>query len=112
MIFVKKNWPYIFMISAFLLLVFFYLFRVYAMSDTSNACAKVEEEIKVKGHLSFKLSFKVGFKKAYGQVSSQTLRIKDFNQLKKYDCIEIKYSKSFPSIIEVTDRRLRIGLRN
>lgn len=98
-----------FMISAFLLLVFMYLFRIYALSDTSCTCAKVVEEIRVKGHLSFKFSFNVGYEKKYGQVSSQTIKVKELDELKKYDCIEIKYSNSYPSIIEVTDKRLRAG---
>lgn len=97
------------MISCFTIVLFMWLFGEIAMLDSSETCAKVEEEIVIKGHQSFRLSFFVGTAKKYGKVSSQAFKIKELNELKKFDCVQIKYSKSFPSYIEIIDKRLRSG---
>ena len=107
--FLKKNWAYIFLGLAIILVCFLYLFRVFAMQNSVETCGKVEEEIIIKGHHSFKLSFFIGSVKKYGKVSSQAFKIKELKELKKYDCIQIKYSNSFPSYIEILDERLRAG---
>ena len=97
------------MFSVFFMLLFMYLFREHAMLDSSVTCCKVEQEIIIKGHHSFKLSFFVGREKKYGKFSSQAFKVKELKELKKYDCIKIKYSNSFPSYIEIIDKRLRAG---
>lgn len=97
------------MISCFTIVLFMWLFGEIAMLDSSETCATVEEEIVIKGHHSFRLSFFVGLQKKYGKVSSRALKVIDLKELKKYDCIKIKYSNSFPSYIEIVDERLRAG---
>ena len=97
------------MISAFLLIVFMYLFRIYAMSDTSCTCAKVETEIKIRGSKAFVLVYKKEGVVKRGKVSSEAFKKDELKELKKYDCIQIKYSNSYPSIIEVTDKQLLAG---
>lgn len=107
--FFKKNWASIFMFSALLMLLIMFLFGEIAMLDSSETCAKVEEEIIIKGHHSFKVCFFIGTEKKTGKVSSRALKVIDLKELKKYDCIKIKYSNSFPSYIEIVDERLRAG---
>lgn len=107
--FIKKNWPYIFMLSCFLFVISLYFFRNFAMMETSETCGKVISEDIVKGSHSFNLTFYIGTNKQKSGVSSRAFKIKELEELKKYDCIKIKYSNSFPSYIEIVDKRLRAG---
>jgi hypothetical protein len=86
-----------------------YLFGEIAMLNSTETCGKVTEEIIIKGHHSFKISFFKDAEKKSGKVSSRAFKIKELEELKKYDCIKIKYSNSFPSYIEIVDKRLRAG---
>lgn len=97
------------MISAFLLLVVMFLFRIFAMSNSSITCANVESEYKIRGGKTFVLVYKKEGVVKRGKVSSDAFKIKEFKELKKFDCIQIKYSNSFPSYIEIIDKRLRSG---
>lgn len=79
------------------------------MINTTETCGIVIREDVIKGNHSFMLKFYLGNKKKTAGVSSQAFRVKDLKELKKYKCIKIKYSNSFPSYIEIVDNRLRAG---
>ena len=97
------------MFSAILMLFAMYLFGEIAMLNSTETCGKVTQEIIIKGHHSFQISYFIDAEKKTGNISSQAFKIKDLKELKKYDCIKIKYSNSFPSYIEIVDKRLRAG---
>lgn len=107
--FFKKNWASIFMFSALLLLLIMFLFRQFAMLNSSETCGTIIREFTIKGNRTFVVGFNIQNEKKTGKVSSQAFKVKDLKDLKKYDCIKIKYSNSFPSYIEIVDERLRAG---
>lgn len=107
--FFKKNWSYILMTVCFSVPLFLFFFGEFAMLHTTETCAKVTQEIVIKGHHSFELVYYVKGEKTFGKVSSRALKIIELKKLKKYDCIKIKHSNSFPTYIEIIDKRLRAG---
>lgn len=107
--YIKRNLPYIFLFATFTALILMYLFRQLAMLDSTNTCGKVEREFTIKGNTTFIVGFYISGKKKDAKVSSQAFKIKDLKMLRKYDCIKIKYSNSFPSYIEIVDKKLRSG---
>ncbi|MNJ85443.1 hypothetical protein D3C87_29180 [compost metagenome] len=99
----KINWALIFMLSTFLAVAFLFGFRQIAMLSTAKACGKVVNVFRIKGHQTFEIEFNFKGKTQVSKVSSQAFKIKEYEKLKKYDCVQIEYSIHFPSYIRVED---------
>lgn len=83
-----------------------YLFFAIVFIKRQPTCAMFYDEYKMRGTRYVEYIYKINSKKYAHAVSVDQLKVKNLDDLKQYDCVEIEYSMWFPSISRISDKRI------
>lgn len=87
-----------------IMLVFFIKWLLYV--DSGTTCGNYYKEGKNRGAVGFVYHYNINGMDYTSATVSMQLKVNTLDSLKKIKCVEIEYSKWFPSISRMVDKRI------